>query len=226
VQARATYPKSRFFTEGRLIGDREFNDYGWSLDEPSPFARPGVLIGGGDSPRPLSPKEQRAVEAVMKAWRAVVADLRNGRYEASGTHPRTGTRRTIAPAEWLGERLWVDVRAGVLFAKDRRRGPITLWTGITLQEVAAPRAEPASAPSARSTRERRSWEIEREMIRAILERAFPGKGPNYDGLGTTQHLLKPVLDGWKGECEARDKKHLIPNPPNREKIDRAIGRRD
>ena len=66
-------------------------------------------------------------------------------------------------------------------------------------------------------------EIEYEMIRAILARAFPGKGPGYAGIRIGD-LTAKVRDGWNAEAETREMQHLIRQPPDRWKVGRAIGR--
>jgi hypothetical protein len=212
-----------FFDYGRIPGD--IGKYLWPLDgAPEPFPQGINIAATWDRANvhkaPMSPAMQRAWSAALAAKSKFVADLRDGDPPVTGTYSATGERRPIYPAEWHTG-LWVDVCVDALGSRERGNKLIPLWTGIVLQG----RAEPASTPSARS-RERQPWEIEREMICAILERAFPGKGPNYVGLGMTRHLLPAVRDGWKAECVARKFEYLIANPPNREKVERAIGRRD
>jgi len=113
---------AQFFSAGRLLG--ELDDFCWSLDEPELFSRRGtVQILGVISPRgdfipnssgerTVSPAMRAAWDAAVAAWRAFVSALRNGEYIATATHPATGERRDLEPAEWMRTGLVLDVRNG------------------------------------------------------------------------------------------------------------------
>jgi hypothetical protein len=132
-----------FFDAGRLLG--ELDDFCWSLDEPELFSRRGtVQILGVISPRgdfipnpsrerTVSPAMRAAWDAAVAAWRAFVSALRNGEYIATGTHPATGERRDLEPAEWMRTGLVLDVRNGDLLEKERKKRELTeRWLSIML----------------------------------------------------------------------------------------------
>jgi len=122
-----------FFEFGRVPGD--IGKYLWLLDgAPEPFPM-GVVFADIDKD-PMSPAMQRAWDAAVEAWRAFVAALRNGELLATATQPATGARRGLEPAEWIGDGLLLDVRAGEL---QRKKSGEVRWVAITLREAVEPR---------------------------------------------------------------------------------------
>jgi len=121
-----------FFEFGRVPGD--IGKYLWLLDgAPEPFPM-GVVFADIDKD-PMSPAMQRAWDAAVEAWRAFVAALRNGELLATATQPATGARRGLEPAEWIGDGLLLDVRAGEL---QRKKSGEVRWVAITLREAVEP----------------------------------------------------------------------------------------
>jgi len=128
-----------FFELGRIPG--EIGKFRWSLETPEPFPQ-GIVIAGYQPP-PMSPTMQRAWDAAVVAWRVFVSALRNGEYIATATHPATGERRDLEPAEWMRTGLVLEVHDCALFAKGRDGKLVELWTAITLRAAKRSRQKKA-----------------------------------------------------------------------------------
>jgi hypothetical protein len=133
---------SGFFDAGRLLGELE--DYRWALDEPELLSRRGVYFLGvidarGFTPfkeKEISPAMQTAWDAAVAAWKEFVRALGNGEYIATATHPATGKRHELDPAEWLRTGLVLDVRNGDLIegSYDRPGDERTVrWSAIVVE---------------------------------------------------------------------------------------------
>lgn len=187
----------------------------------------------------ISPALMRAVAAAVAAWSQLIRDLRYGRLIATGE--KLGPvmtvyhdRDEIGPETWLSEGLLFDVRNGAIcvlrpplgFGPDRA---VKLWVDITVREAAdspepSQTEEPSSDDTAPSPAETPDEDnLEHQMIRNILAKAFPGHGPDYAGIAPKDQL-KAVRDGWNAECEAQEMQHLIRRPPDRWKVGRASRR--
>jgi len=112
-------------------------NFQWSLDAPEedfPGAPFDLVIN------PISLPMQLAWYAAVAAFKEFIKAIINGELIASGSHPASGLRRELDPAEWTREGLILDVRNGNLMegrieyrGKVRRRTLTVQWASITLQ---------------------------------------------------------------------------------------------
>jgi hypothetical protein len=130
---------SGFFDAGRLLG--ELDDFRWSLDAPELLSRRGGQFLGVINARGFTPSKEKEISSAMQtawdtavaAWKEFVGALRNGEYIATATHPATGERRDLEPAEWMRTGLVLDVRNGDLLEKERNKRELTeRWLSIML----------------------------------------------------------------------------------------------
>jgi hypothetical protein len=91
------------------------------------------------------------------------------------------------------------------------------------QSNASSTPKPTSNSPAQKKKRDREPPIKHRMIRYILEKRFPGKGPAYKGIATTI-LQKAVKAGWAATCKVFEAEHLINSVPKRDMIEYAIGR--
>jgi len=105
-----------------------------------------VISAQGFTPskeKEISPAMRAAWDAAVAAWRAFVSAVRNGEYIATATHPATGERRDLKPAEWTRTGLVLEVRDCALFAKGRDGKLVELWAAITLRAAKRSRQKKA-----------------------------------------------------------------------------------
>ena len=130
---------SGFFDAGRLLG--ELDDFRWSLDAPELLSRRGGQFLGVINARGFTSSKEKEISPGMRAgsdeafaaWGAFVSELRNGDYIATATHPVTGERRELDPAELLLPGLVFDVRAGCLLGKGPGGKLIEQWLAIVVR---------------------------------------------------------------------------------------------
>jgi hypothetical protein len=91
---------------------------------------------------PVSLPLQYAWEAAVAAFEEFIKALKNGELIASGTHPATGFRRELDPAEWKRTDLILDVRNGDLIESTWTTRRV-LWSAITLRAAKQPRQKKA-----------------------------------------------------------------------------------
>ena len=131
--------QSLFFIAGcrpKLTGH-----FQWSLDAPEedfPGAPPGAPFALVLNP--ISLPLQLAWDAAVAAFKEFIKAIINGEWIASGSHPATGVRHDLDPAELTREGLILDVRNGDLMeGRIEYRGKVghrTLtvrWASITLR---------------------------------------------------------------------------------------------
>jgi hypothetical protein len=109
-------------------------NFQWSLDAPEedfPGAPFDLVIN------PISLPMQLAWYAAVAAFKEFIKAIINGELIASGSHPASGLRRELDPAEWTREGLILDVRNGVLY--EESGGKHVLWSAITLRAAKQPR---------------------------------------------------------------------------------------
>jgi hypothetical protein len=88
----------------------------WSLDAPeedfygAPPGAPFDLLLN-----PISPPMQLAWDAAVAAFKEFIKAIKNSELIANGTHPATGVRHDLHPAEWMREGLILNVHNGDLF---------------------------------------------------------------------------------------------------------------
>jgi hypothetical protein len=121
-----------------------------------------------------------AWDAAVAAWRAFVSALRNGEYIATATHPATGERRDLEPAEWMRTGLVLEVHDCALLAKGRDGKLVELWAAITLR-------------AAKRSRQKKAR----------------GHGYDWDGCWAYALTLR-AEDAWDWTEHRRDKKQPLP----------------
>jgi hypothetical protein len=126
-------------------------NFHWSLDAPeedfpgAPAGAPFDLVL-----TPISLPMQSAWDAAVAAFEEFIKEIKNGELIASASHPATGLRRDLDPAEWTREGLILDVRNGDLMeVRTEYRGKVcsikhtVRWASITLRATKQPRQKKA-----------------------------------------------------------------------------------
>ena len=193
--------QSLFFIAGcrpKLTGH-----FQWSLDAPEedfPGAPPGAPFALVLNP--ISLPLQLAWDAAVAAFKEFIKAIINGEWIASGSHPATGVRHDLDPAELTREGLILDVRNGDLIEVDEVQSSwvelafskkTVRWTAITLREAESVGA----ADPVRSAEPSRTAAPVRKLGRIDWDDWW-----TYE-IGRRQKDLLPNKKGYLGEAEVR-----------------------